>query len=363
MTADESKTVTYGAGAAPDDGRTPDERARALAPMLEDPDPRIRKSAVVALGRLRCASATEMLCRALDDRVEGVRALACQALGREADPASIPALVAHAHDASAGVRAGVLWGIANVVAHGGISEAARAELFTPVVVMAFDPDDGVRADAAAVLGTLRDPRATDALVVLLEDACPRVRANACASLGLTDDATGLAALLGVLEGEGEVPLVYVSALDGTARRAERGSLAQGSVEAARAVAAACALAVREDAARDGAGVRQAGEDPAEAGANGDSDAPVTMADARATAVWALGLLADVAPDQRDCVGDVLAAALGRDVGWETRYAVEALARIHDEAARMALAAAAPTDSAAAALVAHVLDNWGAAPVE
>ena len=42
----------------PDDGRTPDERARSLEPMLTDSDARVRKSAVVALGRIKSSVAT-----------------------------------------------------------------------------------------------------------------------------------------------------------------------------------------------------------------------------------------------------------------------------------------------------------------
>ena len=69
----------------PDDGRTPDERAHSLEPMLNDSDVRVRKSAVVALGRIKSSVATELLCRALEDAEEGVRALACQALARDAE--------------------------------------------------------------------------------------------------------------------------------------------------------------------------------------------------------------------------------------------------------------------------------------
>lgn len=320
---------THGAGERPASEPTPAERVAALAPMLADADPRVRKSAVVALGRMACPEATDALCRALDDAVEGVRVLACQALGRVADPASVPALVARAHDPSVEVRAGVLWAFANVAAHGGprggaLDEAGRAALFTPVVVLAFDPDDGVRADAAAVLGALRDPRATDALLVLLEDACPRVRANACASLGLTDDGAGLEALLGVLEGD-EDPLVLVSALDGVARRAERGGIAPETPEAARAVAAACLRAA------------QGAEGEGDAGAaDGEGDGGPTDADVRATAVWALGMLSGLVEGRRADVRARLERALESPHVWTVRYAVEALARQHDGEARSVL---------------------------
>lgn len=294
--------------------------AEALAPMLGDPDPVVRKSAVVALGRMGSPAATRMLCEALGDPSEGVRALACQALGRLADPACLPALLGRAHDPCAGVRAGALWGVANVAAHGGLSDEERSCLFAPVVAMAFDPDDGVRADAAAVLGTLRDERSSDALGVLLEDACERVRANACASLGLTDDPAGLLLLLDVLERD-EAPLVLVSALDGAARRAERGSLPEGSQEAVRAVAAACRLA------RPGsdAGARTPGE-----------AASVGPADVRSTAVWSLGMLAPAAPALAAQALEALRESLSSADPWCQRYAVESLARIGGADARAAL---------------------------
>ena len=316
------------------DQPTPAERVAALGPMLADPDPRVRKSAVIALGRMACPEATEALCRLLGDATEGVRVLTCQALGRAADPESVPSLVAHVHDPSAEVRAGVLWAFANVAAHGGpggttADPAVRAALFTPVVVLAFDPDDGVRADAAAVLGTLRDDRTADALLALLDDACPRVRANACASLGLLDDAAGLEALLAVAERPSEGSLVLVSALDGLARRAERGSIPTGSPAAARVVAAACALAA--PAAGEGA---SAGGPTAGDGGGNPGDSP-SAEDVRATAVWALGLFADLHGSRRGEVRTCLEGALAAG-GWTTRYAVESLARLHDEESYRAL---------------------------
>lgn len=320
--ADDGDTMTQDR----DDERTPDERAASLEPMLADDDMRIRKSAVVALGRIKCTTSTSLLCRALDDSEEGVRALACQALAREADAACVPALLAHRHDACAGVRAGVLWGLANVVAHAGLSAEERAELFTPIAVMAFDPDDGVRADAAAVLGTLRDQRATDALTVLLEDDVARVRANACASLGLTDDEAGERLLLERLGQAGEDPLVLVSALDALARRCERDP---------------------------GVGTRAL---PAILARVGDADADVSS-----TAVWALGFACEEACEMREETQAALESALAGEVEWAARYAVESLARIHDERARATLAAFVPSTSAfcevLAPLVAQALDTF------
>lgn len=303
----------------------PAERVAALEPLLADGDPRVRKSGAIALGRLACPEAARALCGLLDDPDEGVRVLACQGLGRAADAASAPAIVAHVHDGSPAVRAGLLWALANLAAHGGLDGEERAALFTPVVVLAFDPDDGVRADAAAVLGSLRDPRAADALSVLLEDGVARVRANACASIGLLDDPAGAAALVAQASKPDEDPLVLVSAADALARRAERGSLGEAGPDALRVL---CRLA----AAGDGDG----GDPHAPVSDAGDVEAAPTRADVRATAVWALGLVAPAVPGGAEEACGVLEGALACADAWTCRYAAEALARVGGERARCAL---------------------------
>ncbi len=291
---------------------TPEQRAAALAALAHEADVRVRKSVAIALGTLGTSAATGPLCELLADPDEGVRVLACQALGRMCDPACIPSLLAAVHDGSAQVRSGILFALASIAVRGGLAADQLAALFTPVVVMAFDPDDGVRADAAAALGTLRDARAEEPLLVLAGDAAARVRANAAASLGLLDGAAGLAELVRLACEESQPPLVRVSALDGLARRADRGSLPQDDGGVARAVDAACRLA--EDAA--GLEAAQATEDDHEPG----------QGDLVAMAVWALGYL----PAQgtaRDRVRQALDLARGSQDEWCRRYAAESLGRL------------------------------------
>ena len=325
------------AGGAPEDEHvqsaadmTPAQRAEALAALAREGDVRVRKSVAIALGGLADACATSPLLELLADEDEGVRVLACQALGRVADPSCVPALLERVHDASVEVRSGVLFALASVAAHGNLSDEARAALFTPMVVMAFDPDDGVRADAAATLGTLRDARSCEPLSLLAQDACAQVRANACASLGLSDEPAGLAVLLERASDEGEKPLVRVAALDGLARRSERGSLVAGTPDAARAAALACSLAEGAPAA---AAARAAGEGTSEEG-DASAQRPASAADLAATAVWALGMLA--LGEERPRAQAALASALACDDAWVQRYAVEALARIGDDDARAEL---------------------------
>ena len=331
-------------------GMSEAQRVEALATLAHDGDPRVRKSVAIALGRLGVPDATPALCELLADADEGVRVLACQALGRVADPASVPALLERVHDESVEVRSGVLFALASVVAHGSVSDEVRASLFTPMVVMAFDPDDGVRADAAATLGALRDGRAVEPLALLAEDACAQVRANACASLGLADEAAALPVLLERAEDGAEEPLVRIAALDGLARRAERGSLPAEVPEAVRVVALACALAEGADcgtgACGDGSPANGASDPSADAGvctsdgmaadAVACEEETPTAKDLRATAVWALGLLP--AGGARIEVQRALESALSCEDVWCQRYAIEALARIGDDAARAALRA-------------------------
>lgn len=325
---------------------TPEQRVEMLAAMMHADDARIRKSVAIALGNLGTQAACAPLCEMLSDEDEGVRVLVCQSLGRLADPASVESLLACVHDTSEQVRSGVLFALANIAAHGGLSERERADLFTPIVVMAFDPSDGVRADAAATLGTLNDSRATEPLLALVDDANARVRANACASLGITASESlesaqdALDALIGRISDDEEKPLVRVSALDGLARKAQRGQLDGEDARFADAVRIACRLAgaslpVNPSEAKEQPDVQEDAQ-PSDAAAVGasDEDREPTERDVRATAVWALGMLCEGdfrehadAGNLSDLVFDTLVAALHSEDAWCQRYAIEALGRI------------------------------------
>ena len=65
----------------------------------------------------------------------------------------------------------------------------------------------------------------------------------------------------------------------------------------------------------------------------DSDLAVSS-----TAVWALGFACGAQSASRDQVQAVLEGALAGEAEWGARYAVESLARIHDDRAHATLAA-------------------------
>ncbi|MBR2835249.1 MAG: HEAT repeat domain-containing protein [Coriobacteriales bacterium] len=286
-----------------------DDRAQALEFLLHDSEVVTRKSAVVALGRMQGSVARDMLCRALDDADEGVRVLACQALARLTDAGCLGAVLSHTHDESPQVKCGILWILANLIAHGNLSNKERSSLFEPIAIMAFDPHDAVRADAAAIIGTLHDARALDALVVLLEDDCTKVRAQACTSLGLIPSVKAVDLLLSILEDKAEKPLVYVSALDALVHQMQTQKLEDETCERALKVIEALISVEVVNAEEE--------TEPSE----------VTTKDVQATAIWALGFVAPLSTCDYDHYKEILQQESDSPDSWKKKYAAEALTRL------------------------------------
>jgi HEAT repeat protein len=156
-----------------------------MATRLGQPDSRKAEAAADVLGSLRTTRAIEPLGAGLNNpRFDSAaRAAMAAALGRIGDQAATPALTQAARDPDAQVRAGALGALREL--RGGIAVATVIEHLT-------DPDESARIEAIYSLGATRGVSldgatrgaATAALVsILTDDARPRVRRKAAWALG------------------------------------------------------------------------------------------------------------------------------------------------------------------------------------
>lgn len=172
---------------------------RLLDPAAE-PDPRVRASAAVALGRVGCESAAALR-QALAPGAEPdprVRAAAAAALGEGQDPEAIPTLTRlldAAREADPFVRAAA----ANAL--GQVGDASAVNGLSRVLTPAVEPEQAVRGSVANALGRIGHRSAVPALSAVLRPGAEPdavVRASAARALGLVSDRTAVEALLGVL---------------------------------------------------------------------------------------------------------------------------------------------------------------------
>ena len=202
----------------------------SLKGAVDDPHAAVRASAIAALGGQRNASGVDGLMAALADRDPEVRQAAARALGEIGDRRAVDRLMEQLSDTDSGVRAAVAAALAALGEPSGElvlqtledSATARAELARradsraigallrlgaegssperlavartlemapwPVAVPALiaslehDLDVDVRATAARALGTKRDARAIEPLLLALVDQSNQVRGAAVESL-------------------------------------------------------------------------------------------------------------------------------------------------------------------------------------
>ena len=155
---------------------------RALAPLvaaLRDNDSGVRQQAAAALGWLGDPRAVKPLVAALEDNKYWVRQQAAAALGRLGDPRAVKPLVAALEDNKYWVRQRAAAALVSLgwqpvdetqlallaVAQQNWDRAVSlgSVALAPLVAALRDNDSGVRQQAAAALGRLRDPRAVEAL--------------------------------------------------------------------------------------------------------------------------------------------------------------------------------------------------------
>ncbi|MGH9373078.1 MAG: HEAT repeat domain-containing protein, partial [Vicinamibacterales bacterium] len=148
-------------------------------------------------------------------------------------------LLAAARDASGGLaRLHAIWGIAQL---------ARKEARHTAELAAFlsDGDAEVRAQAAKMIGDVRDAGAADQLVPLLKDSSPRVRFFAAEALGRVEHKPAAAALVEMLAGndDRDVYLRHAGAL-ALSEIGDGAALASLSSHSSRGVRIAAIVALR-----------------------------------------------------------------------------------------------------------------------
>lgn len=157
-----------------------------LVALLTDPQPEVRRSAVMSLGKLGVADAAGPLVGALDDSDARVRAFSAEALGalgeRVMDQAARP-LAGKLRDPSDAVKHAAARALAAI---GGTQSAVEL-----VVESLRDRDAETRLAAALALGGLEASSAFSALVATLRDQDGRVRQAAVSALGELADRRAL----------------------------------------------------------------------------------------------------------------------------------------------------------------------------
>jgi len=196
--------------------------AGLLISQLNAEDLEVRRSAVVALGRIGDASATSALVNKLDDKFLAIDA--ANALGEIGDPQAVDGLLKLIGDEDASVRQ------AAVAALNSIIPPSMSQRIIPLL---HDRDPNVRESAVKIAGYFGYPDAADALVDLSRDPNERVRCAALEHLPFVEDERAFDVLGHALKDE--TPNVRAAA-----------ARALGNMESPRVVAHLIAGLVDED---------------------------------------------------------------------------------------------------------------------
>ena len=203
------------------------EGVAALLPRLTDDDPDVRQMAAFALGLLADKTAVPALTTALQDADPRVRGRAAEALGLIGDTGSAAAV---GQMVSAYVKAGAIASMSpdqEAWPSTPEADAVRLGLFALVRQKGYEPlasavlDDSGRVSGwwpvAYALRRINDPRAVPALRQLLATPGRYTRAFAARGLGAQKDAASVPQLIAMLEqAKGDVALT-VSAIDALAQ--------------------------------------------------------------------------------------------------------------------------------------------------
>ena len=161
-----------------------------LISQLQAEDLEVRRSAVVALGRIGDSAATPGLVNALTE--EPLAIDAAGALAQIGDPAAVDGLMHLIGSEDASIRQ------AAVSALNALIQPSMSERIIPLL---HDSDPNVRESAVKIAGYFGYPAAASALIELSEDANERVRCAAIEHLPFVEDRRALAVLVAAMKEE------------------------------------------------------------------------------------------------------------------------------------------------------------------
>jgi HEAT repeat protein len=161
-----------------------------LITQLKSEDLEIRRSAVVALGRIGDSVATPALVETLTD--ESLAIDAANALGQIGDARAVDGLVNLIGDTDASVRQ------AAVSALNSLTVSSMSERIIPLL---HDPDPNVRESAVKIAGYFGYPESASALIELSHDPNERVRCAALEHLPFVEDGRALDVLVQAMKQE------------------------------------------------------------------------------------------------------------------------------------------------------------------
>jgi HEAT repeat protein len=147
-----------------------------LIAQLSSEDLEVRRSAVLALGRIGDPSATSALVSALTD--ESLTIEAASALGRIGDPAAADGLLDLIGHRDASIRQAVV---------SALNSLAVPSISTRVIPLLQDPDPNVRESAVKIAGYFGYPESTGELLKLSRDADEAVRCAVIEHLPYVED--------------------------------------------------------------------------------------------------------------------------------------------------------------------------------
>lgn len=147
-----------------------------LTSQLSAEDLEVRRSAVVALGRIGDSSATSALVKTLSD--EALAIDAAHALAQIGDPAAVDGLLNLIGNDDASIRQAAVSALNSVI------EPSMSERIIPLL---HDPDPNVRESAVKIAGYFGYPDSAGALLELSRDTNERVRCAAIEHLPYVED--------------------------------------------------------------------------------------------------------------------------------------------------------------------------------